>query len=296
VVTNVDAIAMLVTYFADPKVRARDVWIGQLAGGAVLIALSLAGSLLSLVVRSEFLGVLGAVPIVLGITKLIDRDDDEDAQPRKHGGALAVALATMASGGDNVGAYVPIFATRTHDELAVTVAVFVVMLVVWCWLCTALVRRPRVGPRVHRIATWVTPFVFMALGVLIFIESSAPARFRRFPPMRCRSSSCRAVVPRKPPRPRRHEGRDLGIDVANLKAQLPPYVESVGAGDATRAFSGYVLVAQHDQVLYSQAFDFADRVKQRIATADTSSGSFGQAVHAAAILRLEQDGSLGRRR
>jgi cadmium resistance protein CadD (predicted permease) len=174
VVTNVDAIAMLVTYFADPKLRARDVWIGQLAGGAVLIALSLAGSLLSLVVRSEFLGVLGAVPIVLGITKLIDRDDDdEESQPRNRGGVLSVALATMASGGDNVGAYVPIFATRSHHDLAVTVAMFVVMLVVWCWLCTALVKRPRVAPRVHRIATWVTPFVFIGLGVLIFIESGA---------------------------------------------------------------------------------------------------------------------------
>jgi CubicO group peptidase (beta-lactamase class C family) len=106
----------------------------------------------------------------------------------------------------------------------------------------------------------------------------------------CGGGGSTPVTPTEPaPKP-----NDAAIDVANLKSQLPPYVASVGAGEAARAFSGYVLVAQRDEVLYSQAFGFADRAKQRVATADTSFriGSVTKQFTAAAILRLEQDGKL----
>lgn len=87
---------------------------------------------------------------------------------------------------------------------------------------------------------------------------------------------------------------DLGVDVANLNAQLPPYLASLSGGSKLRELSGYVLVAQHDQVLYGHGFGFADRAKQRIPTAGTSFriGSVTKQFTAAAILRLEQDGKL----
>jgi D-alanyl-D-alanine carboxypeptidase len=87
---------------------------------------------------------------------------------------------------------------------------------------------------------------------------------------------------------------DHGVDVANLNAQLPPYLASIGHGEPQRAFSGYVLVAQHDQVLYGHGFGFANRATQRVPTADTSFrvGSVTKQFTAAAILRLEQDGRL----
>jgi D-alanyl-D-alanine carboxypeptidase len=96
------------------------------------------------------------------------------------------------------------------------------------------------------------------------------------------------------PEPPKPPVGDLGVDVANLNAQLPPYLASIGAGSQNRALSGYVLVAQHDQVLYGHGFGFADRAAQRAPTADTSfrTGSVTKQFTAAAILRLEQDGEL----
>jgi D-alanyl-D-alanine carboxypeptidase len=87
---------------------------------------------------------------------------------------------------------------------------------------------------------------------------------------------------------------DHGVDIANLNAQLPPYLASIGGGVQTWALSGYVLVAQHDQVLYGQGFGLADRATSRVPTADTSFrvGSVTKQFTAAAILRLEQDGKL----
>jgi hypothetical protein len=85
----------------------------------------------------------------------------------------------------------------------------------------------------------------------------------------------------------------------NLNAVLPPYLASLGGGSKLRELSGYVLVAQHDQVLlygrqvlYGHSFGFSDRARQRVPTADTSFriGSVTKQFTAAAILRLEQDG------
>ncbi len=85
-----------------------------------------------------------------------------------------------------------------------------------------------------------------------------------------------------------------GIDLPGLDSKLPAYIDSVSAGIPTRAFSGYVLVAQHDQPIFSRGYGLADRAKQQLATADTSFrvGSVTKQFTAAAILRLEQDGKL----
>jgi CubicO group peptidase (beta-lactamase class C family) len=87
---------------------------------------------------------------------------------------------------------------------------------------------------------------------------------------------------------------DLGVDVAGLSAKLPAFIDSVSMGDPSRAFSGYVLVTQHDQPIFSHAYGLADRARQVPATADTSFriGSVTKQFTAASILKLEQEGKL----
>ena len=108
----------------------------------------------------------------------------------------------------------------------------------------------------------------------------------------CGGSSPVPAPPPAPP-PKQPVG-DHGVDVANLNAQLPPYLASVGGGSPVRALSGYVLVVQHDQVLYGHGFGFADRATHRVPTADTSFrvGSVTKQFTATAILQLEQAGKL----
>jgi cadmium resistance protein CadD (predicted permease) len=177
VATNVDDIFVLVTFFADPAYRPRHVVIGQFLGMGALIAVSMLGSLLALVVPGQYIGLLGVLPFALGVVKLVEMrrggDDDEPGQVRSGSRWLAVALVTFANGGDNIGAYVPVFATRTPVELVITIAVFLVLTAACCFLGHALVTHPRAGPTVRRIAVPLTPFVLMALGVLIVIESGA---------------------------------------------------------------------------------------------------------------------------
>lgn len=176
--TNIDDIFVLVTFFADPAYRPRQVVVGQFLGMCALIALSVVGSLLALLAPGEYIGVLGLVPFALGVMKLLDMRRGGDAEARalgnRSGGRwLAVALVTVANGGDNIGAYVPVFATRTPVEVSITVVVFLALTAGWCFLGHALVSHPHVGPAVRRIAGPLTPFVLMAIGVAIVIESRA---------------------------------------------------------------------------------------------------------------------------
>ncbi|PIK72809.1 hypothetical protein CS379_11930, partial [Methylobacterium frigidaeris] len=109
--TNIDDIVVLIGFFSDPRYRPRQIVIGQSLGIAVLVLASLAGSLLSLVVAPSWLGLLGLVPIVLGVRGLLAlRRDDEDEvaiEPTSLGNTLAVASVTIANGGDNLGIYTP---------------------------------------------------------------------------------------------------------------------------------------------------------------------------------------------
>jgi cadmium resistance protein CadD (predicted permease) len=175
--TNVDDLFVLVAFFADPDYRPRHVVAGQFVGMGALIAVSLAGSLLALVVPDAYIGLFGLFPFALGVLMLVRlfRGGDAEAPARARSASrwLAVALVTFANGGDNIGAYVPVFATRTPFEVLLTVIVFLALTAALCFIGHALVSHPRAGPTVRRIAAPLTPFVLMAIGVSIVIESGA---------------------------------------------------------------------------------------------------------------------------
>jgi cadmium resistance protein CadD (predicted permease) len=177
--TNVDDIFLLVAFFADPRYRPRQVVIGQYLGIGALTAVSLVSSMIALVAAGESIGLLGLVPVGLGSWQLIQRwrsrpdHEQHDVATSSRTGILSVALVTFANGGDEIGAYVPVFATRSAFQLVVTVAVFFAMTAPWCLAGHWLVKHPKLGPRLRRIAEPATPFVLIAIGVLIIVESRA---------------------------------------------------------------------------------------------------------------------------
>jgi cadmium resistance protein CadD (predicted permease) len=178
--TNIDDVFLLVAFFADARLRVRDVVIGQFAGIAALTAVSLALSLAAVAVAGQWVGLLGVLPLALGLywawRALRGRaDDDADAAPAsaRPMGAVAVAAVTIANGSDNVAAYVPLFASQTFWERALAVAVFAVMTGVWCLAAHWLVHHPRLGGPLRASARVALPIVLIALGVYIFVEAGS---------------------------------------------------------------------------------------------------------------------------
>ena len=92
--TNVDDLFVLLGFFSNPKIRTRDIVIGQYAGIATLFGLSVAASLLSFVIPRADIGLLGVFPILIGAKKLMELFREHDGI---EGGQAAVYHPTQPS-------------------------------------------------------------------------------------------------------------------------------------------------------------------------------------------------------
>jgi cadmium resistance protein CadD (predicted permease) len=178
--TNIDDIFVLVGFFADARFRVREILIGQYLGIAVLVGVSVAASLFSLLLPRSYIGLLGLVPVTVGARSLFDLargrfHNPKPARPelpkRGRKQAAVVALVTIANGGDNIGMYTPAFAIRSKNEMAVIVLVFAIMTGVWCLFALWIVNHPRLGAPIRRYGRIVASAVLVALGVMVMIQA-----------------------------------------------------------------------------------------------------------------------------
>jgi cadmium resistance protein CadD (predicted permease) len=180
--TNVDDLFVLLGFFSDPKFRARDIIVGQYAGIATLFGLSVAVSLLSLVIPRAYIGPAGIVPIVIGAKRFIELfrgadEKEESPAPRGkvggYGRTAAVALVTIAIGGDNIGIYTPSLAIRSGYEISVIALLFVVMTALWCYFAHWMVNHPKLGAPIRRYGHRVAPIVLVVPGILIIYQAGS---------------------------------------------------------------------------------------------------------------------------
>lgn len=175
--TNVDDLFILLAFFADPRFRAGQVVAGQCIGMAVLVALSIAAAMLALIVPVEYIGLMGLVPIGMGLNQLLASSQDPEAAdcPNTSGSrrTLAVAAVTIANGGDNISAYVPYFAVQSYAQMAVAVVIFAAMTVLWCLASYWLVTHPRMGAPLRRSGHRLLPWVLIAVGIWVIHEAGS---------------------------------------------------------------------------------------------------------------------------
>ena len=185
--TNIDDIFVLLGFFADPKFRLRQIIIGQYLGIGVLYGVSAIASLLALVIPAAYIGLLGFAPIFFGFRRLWelwnggeagDNPEDHAKASAGHGNIVAIALVTIANGGDNISVYTPLFATRSAYEVLAIGCIFAVLTAVWLGAAHSLVNHPKLGAPIRRHGHRVVPFVLIALGILILYEAGTVTLFR----------------------------------------------------------------------------------------------------------------------
>jgi cadmium resistance protein CadD (predicted permease) len=181
--TNVDDILLISVFFADRSIRPRNVVIGQFAGIGVLTAASAVAAFLALAIPEGLIGLLGLAPLALGLhgfyalwrRRSKPDDDAEDLtrairnDPARHSQWIAVALVTIANGGDNLAVYIPLF-SRELGRIPLYASVFAVMTALWCSIGHRLVYHPRIGARIGHYGDVVLPFVLTALGLYILSD------------------------------------------------------------------------------------------------------------------------------
>jgi cadmium resistance transport/sequestration family protein len=181
--TNVDDLVVLTVLFLGARAagvrRPWRIWAGQYAGIGVLVLISALAAVGLTLVPDRWVGLLGLVPIGLGVHGLIaairagPADDDP---PVTATGVLAVAAITIANGADNIAVYTPLFRTIGAAAGAVTIAVFAVMVAVWCATASWLGSHRGVVAFVERYGHWLVPGVFILIGTVIIAESGVVGR------------------------------------------------------------------------------------------------------------------------
>lgn len=174
--TNIDDLFVIAVLSASSRAtgspRRWQVWAGQYAGIAVLVAVSAAVGRGLALVPEGWLWLLGLVPLGLGIGKLAaairaHRRGGEAPAPAATG-VPGVAGLTISNGGDNIAAYTPVFATSGPGAAAIMVAVFAAGVALWCLAGSWLVSHHRVTEELRRRGHWIIPVVYILVGLYIF--------------------------------------------------------------------------------------------------------------------------------
>ena len=181
--TAVDLLIILMLFFAKRKSRKDiiNIYLGQFLGSVSLIFLSLLFAfVLNYIPSKEILGLLGLIPIFLGLKVLLLGDSDGEAIAkdglRKDNKNLIflVAMITFAScGADNIGVFVPYFTTLNLANLIVTLLTFLVMIYLLVFSAQKLAQVPSVGETLEKYSRWFIAAVYLGLGMYILIENNS---------------------------------------------------------------------------------------------------------------------------
>ncbi|MEU8184544.1 cadmium resistance transporter [Micromonospora sp. NPDC049047] len=176
--TDIDDIVILTLFFVAARTTGRprpwQIVAGQYLGIGALALVSAVVAAGLLVVPDPWTGLLGLLPIALGVRALRGSDDDE--APTVVTGLFGVAGVTIANGADNVAVYVPVFRALGVADSAVFLLMFVLLIALWCAAAAWLGGHPRVVRLVERAGHWLVPAIFVGVGVVILVSSGVLGR------------------------------------------------------------------------------------------------------------------------
>lgn len=184
VVTNIDHLMLLTLWFVHGHQRPGTtlrICAGQYLGFSAILAATVILNLISgFVIPEAQLHLLGLIPLILGVKAGIgeilerresnDSRDAQSAESKLEGKPVsvgAVALVTIANGGDEIGVYLPVFALSAWWQVAMFCAVFLVLagaLLALAWFITG---RLGLAEVLERFEAVLFPSVLILLGVLI---------------------------------------------------------------------------------------------------------------------------------
>ena len=175
--------------------RPKHIVLGEFVGFTALVLASLPGFFGGLLIPSTWIGLLGLLPIIIGISHLMSREDGGEevqtvsmnftsgANSHRHKKSLwatlrdrhtyRVSAVTIANGGNNIGIYVPLFASSNLPSLGVILCVCYVAIGVWCCLSYFMTRNPLMAPLLTRYGRKIFPFVLIWLGFSILMKSES---------------------------------------------------------------------------------------------------------------------------
>ncbi|NBK21271.1 MAG: cadmium resistance protein CadD [Spirochaetia bacterium] len=179
--TSIDDLVLLILFHSQATTRVQriSILVGQILGIGVLVGISLVGSYLaSRMLEGWVIGLLGFIPIMLGIKAMLGRQEkkEESVNAGRKSLLATVTLVTIASGGDNLGIYIPWFATLDGAYLGLTMLVFLVFTLIFWSLGYLLANQSHIKTLLSRFSAVLVPVVFLLLGLIILSENGTFAK------------------------------------------------------------------------------------------------------------------------
>lgn len=196
--TNVDDILVFMLFFSQINnvMKRRHIIIGQYLGIGALTTISIIGALGVSVVPHEYVGLLGLVPIFLGIKAYVDHkkeskdngntgqqelqncensklEETTDTQGNSiitfiksfiNPSVVKVFSVTFANGGDNIGIYIPLFTSMSLVGILVTVIIFALLIALWCFIGLKLAEHPFVQINIEKYKHIFVPHNIYRVG------------------------------------------------------------------------------------------------------------------------------------
>lgn len=184
VATNIDNLFVLLAFLAEAKGGRRHVIAGQFAGSLTLVVASMLLAALLTRLPAGYVGLLGVLPISVGLYKAWERfgpqgawaDDaqpgsPDSARPNPSSSWWTVACMAVANGSDNLAVYVPLYAGHSRSEGVFVSVVFVAMIGVWCAGALWLVEHPLLGAPIRRYGTALLPLILLVIGISVIAQN-----------------------------------------------------------------------------------------------------------------------------
>ena len=190
--TSIDYLIVLIILFAQLSQNKQKwhIYAGQYLGTGLLVGVSLVAAYVVNFVPEEWMvGLLGLIPIYLGIRFAIVGEGEEEEeeeiierleQSKANQLFWTVTLLTISSGGDNLGIYIPYFASLDWAQTLVALLVFAIGVLIFCELSRVLSSIPLISETIEKYERIIVPLVFIPLGLYIMYESGTIETFLNF--------------------------------------------------------------------------------------------------------------------
>lgn len=190
--TSIDYLIVLIILFAQLSQNKQKwhIYAGQYLGTGLLVGVSLvAAYVVNFVPEAWMVGLLGLIPIYLGIRFAIVGEGEEEEeeeiierleQSKANQLFWTVTLLTIASGGDNLGIYIPYFSSLDWAQTLVALLMFAIGIIIFCELSRVLSSIPLISETIEKYKRIIVPLVFIPLGLYIMYESGTIETFLNF--------------------------------------------------------------------------------------------------------------------
>ncbi|MFS0518306.1 cadmium resistance transporter [Nostoc sp. UIC 10607] len=208
--TNIDDIFILLLLFSqlNSSFKSRHIVAGQYLGFTVLIIASLPGLFGGLIIPPNWIGLLGLMPMTMGISSLINQEENQtlevafasaeyqDANTTSFFNARTynVAAITIANGSDNISVYVPLFASSNIVDFIIIIGVFFILIAICCYLAYKFTYQTKIAYQLSQYSSYILPFVLIIVGGIIILKTEALSLIKLLA-----SCICLAILVKKQP-------------------------------------------------------------------------------------------------